>query len=90
MKYPHDWPSVIIPLPVKFALDPVGGLYMNIQELPREVRPEQYIQTARDLFLPSVPALNGAGLNLRGRRPEAYTLLPELDEVKDEVARWLM
>lgn len=86
---PATWPTATIPLPVRFAFDPAGALYFELQSMPEEGRERRYIDTARELFLPRLPVLNGAGLNLRGRTPEAYTLLPELDDVEEEVRRWL-
>lgn len=89
---PDDWPSVLVPLPVRFTFDPAGSLYFSVSgkygglNVSRD--PETYIETARSLFLPSVEALNEAP-GLGSRTPEAFTTLPGFPSVRDEVERWL-
>ena len=87
-----DWPDVIVPLPVRFRFDPLSALYFGMHNLPVAVderkRQQVLITTARDLFLPYVATLNTAPA-LGGRAPEAFTELPELSTVAQEISRWL-
>ncbi len=87
-----DWPHVVVPLPVRFRFDPAGALYFGLFNMPGSVDvpkvPEALIATARSLFLPHLATLNTAP-ELGKRIPEAFTELPELSAVADDVARWL-
>lgn len=87
-----DWPHVTVPLPVRFRFDPAGALYFGMHNLPGALderqRQQALIKSARDLFLPRVATLNTAA-GLGDRTPEAFTELPELATVADEIARWL-
>ena len=87
-----DWPNVLVPMPVRFSLDPAGAMYFRMANVPgfldMRKHPEMYIGLARNLFLPHVASLNTAP-ELGGRTPEAFTELPELATVADDIARWL-
>lgn len=89
---PSEWPSVLVPLPVRFTFDPAGSMIFTLSGLPGGMdvarNAEHYVETARVLFGPHVKTLNTAP-NLGERTPEAYTELPPWDEVEDEVRRWL-
>lgn len=87
-----DWPSVLVPMPVRFTFDPAGLMYFQLSGVPgaMDVRQnsDMYIGMARNLFLPHVPSLNTAP-QLGERTPEAFTELPTLDAVAEDIARWL-
>lgn len=87
-----DWPHMTVPLPVRFRFDPAGTLYFGMHNLPvsldERTRQQTLVKTARELFLPYVATLNTAPA-LGERTPEAFTELPELATVADDIARWL-
>jgi len=87
-----NWPSVLVPLPVRFTFDPAGAMYFSIREMPGgmgvDTHLRRYVTTARGLFEPYLPVLNTAE-DLGDRTPEVFTTLPEWAEVSEDVQRWV-